>query len=156
MDIEIYRKFFGSIAKPQRSGKVFSNCESVPPIDGDTVTNRYPPQSGHEGLSEMLTPEADRATKAEGGEGQQRYIRQQGESLKNYLHRTRTDIFLFLREALKPTDLTPAQEMKIVEELREAYQVMWQGQRVPRNGKYLIKSECERVISALDGAIIKT
>lgn len=224
MDIEIYRKFFWSIAKPQRSGKVFSNCESVPPIDGDTVTNRYPPQSGHEGLSEMLTPEAvkgtkristpslnmellkklrtpiqspdmaeavsseganrirtlddkriatrlddddekgvakmvtpeaDRATRAEGGEGQQRYIRQQGESLKNYLHRTRTDIFLFLREALKPTDLTPAQEMKIVEELREAYQVMWQGQRVPRNGKYLIKSECERVISALDGAITK-
>lgn len=84
MDIEIYRKFFGSIAKPQRSGKVFSNCESVPPIDGDTVTNRYPMQSGHEamtvattdgqseqskpeqnpvpagreGLSEMLTPES--------------------------------------------------------------------------------------------------
>ena len=108
-----------------------------------------------EGLDEMTTPEADRATRAEGGEGQQRYIRQQGESLKNYLHRTRTDIFLFLREALKPTYLTPAQEMKIVEELREAYQVMWQGQRVPRNGKYLLKSECERVISALDGAITK-
>lgn len=104
-------------------------------------------------LKKIQTPEADRATKAEGGEEQPRYMRQQGESLKDYLHRTRTDIFLFLREALKPTYLTPAQEMKIVEELREAYQVMWQGQRVPRNGKYLIKSECERVISALDGAI---
>lgn len=100
------------------------------------------------------TPEADRATKAEGGEEQPRYMRQQGESLKDYLHRTRTDIFLFLREALKPTYLTPAQEMKIVEELREAYHVMWQGQRVPRKGKYLIKSECERVLSALDGAIL--
>ena len=99
--------------------------------------------------------EADRATKAEGGEEQPRYMRQQGESLKDYLHRTRIDIFLFLREALKPTELTPAQEIKIVEELREAYQVMWQGQRVPRGGKYLIKSECERVISALDGAITK-
>ena len=202
MDIEIYRKFFGSIAKPQRSGKVFSNCESVPPIDGDTVTNRYPMQSGHEAmtvripiqspdmaeaeslkevnrihtldesitetadsgikkrvridtrLDEMSTPEADRATKAEGGEEQPRYMRQQGESLKDYLHRTRTDIFLFLREALKPTELTPAQELKIVEELREAYQVMWQGQRVPRKGRYLIKSECERVLSALDGAIL--
>ena len=51
MDIEIYRKFFGSIAKPQRSGKVFSNCESVPPIDGDGVTNRYPMQSGHEAMT---------------------------------------------------------------------------------------------------------
>ena len=53
MDIEIYRKFFGSIAKPQRSGKVFSNCESVPPIDGDGVTNRYPMQSGHEAMTEI-------------------------------------------------------------------------------------------------------
>ena len=101
-------------------------------------------------------PEADRATKAEGGEEQPRYMRQQGETLKDYLHRTKTDVFLFLREALKPTYLTPAQEMKIVEELREAYQVMWQGQRVPRKGRYLIKSECERVLSVLDGAILRS
>ena len=118
-------------------------------LDNDEkgVSKVYSP-SGMQGMIE-----ADRATKAEGGEEQPRYMRQQGESLKDYLHRTRTDIFLFLREALKPTELTPAQELKIVEELREAYQVMWQGQRVPRKGKYLIKSECERVISALDGAI---
>ena len=116
--------------------------------DDEKGTLKVSTPSGKQGVTE-----ADRATKAEGGEEQPRYMRQQGESLKDYLHRTRTDIFLFLREALKPTDLTPAQEMKIVEELREAYQVMWQGQRVPRGGKYLIKSECERVLSALDGAI---
>ncbi|MBQ3456429.1 MAG: hypothetical protein IJG36_08330 [Synergistaceae bacterium] len=71
MDIEIYRKFFGSIAKPQRSGKVFSNCESVPPIDGDTVTNRYPMQSGHEAMTvrtpiqspDMAEAESSRGTK---------------------------------------------------------------------------------------------
>ena len=131
---------------------------TVATTDGQSEQSKpeqNPVLTKREGVDEMTTPEADRATRAEGGEEQQRYIRQQGESLKNYLHRTRTDIFLFLREALKPTYLTPAQEMKIVEELREAYQVMWQGQRVPRNGKYLLKSECERVISALDGAITK-
>ena len=65
MDIEIYRKFFGSIAKPQRSGKVFSNCESVPPIDGDTVTNRYPMQSGHEAMTVATTDGQSEQSKPE-------------------------------------------------------------------------------------------
>lgn len=155
LNMELLKKLRTPIQSPDMAGAALSNgTKRIRTLDDKRIATRLD-DDDEKGVAKMVTPEADRATKAEGGEGQQRYIRQQGESLKNYLHRTRTDIFLFLREALKPTDLTPAQEMKIVEELREAYQVMWQGQRVPRNGKYLIKSECERVISALDGAITK-
>ncbi len=84
-----------------------------------------------------------------------KYVRGHGESLKAYMQRTRIDLFLFLRDALKPEVLTREQERAIINETRKGYLQMWEGEKAYRNGRYFSQEKANRVLQALDGALKK-
>ena len=84
-----------------------------------------------------------------------KYVRGHGESLKAYMQRTRIDLFLFLRDALKPEVLTREQERAIINETRKGYLQMWEGEKAYRNGHFFSREKANEILHALDGALIK-
>lgn len=84
-----------------------------------------------------------------------KYVRGHGESLKAYMQRTRIDLFLFLRDALKPEVLTREQERAIINETRKGYLQMWEGEKAYRKGRYFSQEKANQILQALDGALIK-